>query len=162
MTKPWLPLEPDPLTTGPALTRFAVEAAERELGVMLPAAYVRTLEHCNGGFVIRGVFRTVFPTSWAEDHFEVTSVLGIGGVFGIDSTSDTSSKYLIAEWEYPEIGIVIAHTPSGGHDTVMLDYREAAPGQPCVVYVDEDRVPRKIAESFDEFAAGLTDALRAE
>ncbi len=162
MTKPWLPLKPDPLTTGPVLTRTAVEAAERELGVTLPESYIRTLERCNGGFVMRPVFRTAFPTSWAEDHFEVRSVLGIGGFFGIDSTSDTSSTYLAAEWQYPEIGVVVADTPSGGHDTVMLDYREVAPGRPSVVYVDEDRIPRKVADSFDEFAAGLTDALRRE
>lgn len=162
MTASWLLLEPDPLTTGPALTRAAVEAAERELGVTLPESYVRTLGRCNGGSVMRPVFRTAFPTSWAEDHFEVRSVLGIGGVVGIDSTSDTSSRYLIAEWEYPEIGVVIAHTPSGGHDTVMLDYREAAPGRPSVVYVDEDRIPRRVADSFEDFAAGLTDDLRVE
>jgi hypothetical protein len=51
---------------------------------------------------------------------------------------------------------VLTDTPSGGHDTVVLDYRNAEPGRPSVVYVDEDRIPRKIADSFEEFAEGLT------
>jgi hypothetical protein len=156
MVKPWIPLKPYSLYTGPALTRAAVEAAERELGVALPESYVLTLERCNGGLVLKPVFRTPFGTTWAEDHFEVNALLGIGGPCGIDSTSDASSDYLISEWEYPEIGIVLAGTPSGGHDTVMLDYRNAEPGRPSVVYVDEDRIPRKIADSFEEFAEGLT------
>lgn len=51
---------------------------------------------------------------------------------------------------------MLADAPSGGRDTVMLDYRNAEPGRPSVVYVDEDRIPRKIADSFEEFAEGLT------
>jgi hypothetical protein len=54
------------------------------------------------------------------------------------------------------VGIVICVTPSGGHDSVMLDYRACGPeGEPTVVYVDEDRVPRQVAESFEEFIVGL-------
>jgi hypothetical protein len=151
MKELWIRLEPDPSLTGPPLTRSAVAAAERELGVVLPASYIRTLQRCNGGLVLEPVVPTPFTTSWADDHFEVSAILGLGGRFGIDSTSETSSSYLIAEWEYPEIGIVIAETPSGGHDTVMLDYRDAEPGRPAVVYIDEDRIPRKVADSFDEF-----------
>ncbi|WTL18215.1 SMI1/KNR4 family protein [Streptomyces sp. NBC_01506] len=62
------------------------------------------------------------------------------------------SSYLIAEWEYPEIGVVICHTPSAGHDTVMLDYSVCGPeGEPAVAYIDEDRAPRRVAQSFEEF-----------
>jgi hypothetical protein len=39
---------------------------------------------------------------------------------------------------------------------VLLDYSESGPeGEPAVVYVDEDRVPRRIADSFDEFLQRL-------
>lgn len=66
------------------------------------------------------------------------------------------SRYLIAEWSYPDIGVVFAVCPSGGHDTVMLDYsRPAGDGEPTVAYIDEDRVPRTIATSFDDFVSGL-------
>lgn len=60
---------------------------------------------------------------------------------------------MIAEWGYPEIGIVVCVMPSGGHDAVMLDYRSQ--GEPSVVYVDEDREPRRVALNFEEFVAGL-------
>lgn len=46
----------------------------------------------------------------------------------------------------------------GGHDAVMLDYSGSGPaGPPRVVYVDEDRIPRELAPSFDEFLARLID-----
>jgi hypothetical protein len=38
----------------------------------------------------------------------------------------------------------------------MLDYSESGPdGEPSVVYVDEDRVPRRVAGTFAEFIALL-------
>ena len=46
--------------------------------------------------------------------------------------------------------------PSGGHDTVMLDYSDSGPaGPPRVAYVDEDRIPRQLTTSFDDFLATL-------
>jgi len=44
--------------------------------------------------------------------------------------------------------VVICDTPSAGHDTVMLDYTDCAvDGEPAVAYIDEDRVPRRVAAS---------------
>ena len=63
---------------------------------------------------------------------------------------------MIQEWGYPDIGLVVGVTPSGGHDTVMLDYRRCSPdGAPRVAYVDQDREARVIAESLDEFLETL-------
>ena len=40
----------------------------------------------------------------------------------------------------------------------MLDYSESGPqGEPAVSYIDEDRVPRRIADSFSEFIVGLAE-----
>ncbi|WP_433731846.1 SMI1/KNR4 family protein [Actinoplanes sp. CA-051413] len=95
---------------------------------------------------------TSFRTSWAADHFAVDVLLGIGYAEG----ADAQSAYLIAEWDYPDIGVVIGVTPSAGHDTVMLDYSGCGPaGEPAVVYVDEDRLPRRVADSFAQFMSGL-------
>lgn len=75
---------------------------------------------------------------------------GIDGVYG--------SRYLVVEWGYPDIGLVLCETPSGGHDTVMLDYRASGPlGEPRVAYVDEDRSDVVIAETFSDFIANLID-----
>lgn len=142
--------------TGPPLDADMLRRAEEDLGVRLPRSYVEALYKRNGGTPRRRCFPTIFPTSWASDHFEISGIKGIGGSWGIDSSSEAGSAYLIEEWEYPDVGVVICDMPSGGHDAVMLDYSELGPdGEPAVVYVDEDRTPRRIADSFAAFASRL-------
>jgi hypothetical protein len=148
--------EEDDFYTGPPLTEALILRAEEILGVHLPAVYVALLEQRNGGVPRRRCLRTDFATSWADGYFEVRALLGIGGERGIDSAQRHGSRYLIAEWGYPDIGVVICEMPSGGHDAVMLDYSACGPeGEPSVAYVDEDRIPRRVAESFPEFVVQL-------
>ncbi len=141
--------------TGPEITDRMVALAEDRLGVRLPDAYVRLLRVRNGGTTLRHCYAVPFPTSWADDHIDVGAILGVGGERGIDSDVGgmPRSPYMVAEWGYPPVGIVICDTPSGGHDTVMLDYTGGH--GPAVVYIDEDRVPRRIADTFEEFLANL-------
>lgn len=146
--------------TGPPLQDEMVRAAETSLGWKLPHSYVELLRHRNGGIPERRCFLTDFPTSWASDHFEISAIRGVGGDWGIDSASGLGSADLIAEWGYPAVGIVICDTPSAGHDTVMLDYSSGEDREPMVVYVDEDRVPRKIATSFEDFVERLVECRR--
>lgn len=97
-------------------------------------------------------YSTSFRTSWAADHFQVDVIMGIGYEHGVDS----QSAYLISEWGYPNVGVVIAVTPMAGPETVMLDYSGSRPdGEPAVVYVGNDNVPRPIADSFEEFMKGF-------
>jgi hypothetical protein len=141
--------------SGPELRVDMVEDAERALGVRLPAAYLAMLRVQNGGLLRKCRFDTSFPTSWADDHFEIEAVSGIGGTEGIDAAVG-GSRYLIEEWGYPAIGVVFAVCPSAGHDTVMLDYtRLGKDGEATVAYIDEDRVPRTIAASFEDFVTRL-------
>lgn len=121
-----------------------VAAAELSLGVKLPESYIQLLRMRNGGRPVNRRVCTPFRTSWSRDGFEIHSIIGIGSSLGIDG--EYGSRYMIAEWDYPDVGIVIASTPSAGHDTVMLDYSKG--GEPSVIYVDEDRVPRAIAPQF--------------
>ncbi|RPF21429.1 SMI1/KNR4 family protein [Myceligenerans xiligouense] len=142
--------------TGPDLTDGLVSAAEEKFGYCLPTSLVDLLYQCNGGVPAGTFFRMTTPTSWAPDHFEIDAILGIGGPRGFYNEDDTGSDYLIREWGYPPIGVVLCATPSGGHDTVMLDYRALGPaGEPAVAYIDEDRVPQKIADSFADFMTSL-------
>ncbi|GLW92705.1 SMI1/KNR4 family protein [Actinokineospora globicatena] len=144
------------LRTGPPVSDAMIRSAEVELGFSLPRSYVELIKQANGGLLRHRCFPVSFPTSWAPDHFEIRSLIGIGGERGIDA--QFGSKYMIEEWEYPDVGVVICDLPSGGHDTVMLDYRECGvTGEPAVVYVDEDRVPRRVAGTFAEFLAILRD-----
>jgi hypothetical protein len=141
--------------TGPRLDEALVRGAETALGVRLPRAYLEILAVRNGGTPRRKCVRTPFPTSWAPDHIKISGILGVGGEWGIDNPT-RGSAYLIAEWGYPDIGVVICDTPAAGPDTVMLDYSECGPtGEPSVAYIDEDRVPRRVADSFEAFLAAL-------
>jgi len=144
--------------TGEDVTDDMVATAEERLGVRLPRSYVDLLRLRNGGEPVRHCYPVKFPNSWAADHIDVGALLGIGnGEWSIDAKAYGErpfSAYLIDEWGYPAIGVVICSTPSGGHDTVMLDYSGDGE-EPSVVYVDEDRVPRRIAAAFDEFIANL-------
>ena len=143
--------------TGPALTAELVAQAERRLGYKLPRDYVKLLRLRNGGELRRQCFYTTFPTSWAPDHFAVEALRGVGGVWGIDSET-LGSHILVPEWDYPDVGVVLFETPSGGDDTVMLDYSSCGrQGQPAVVYVDEDRVPRRVSDSFSAFMGELRE-----
>lgn len=96
---------------------------------------------------------TDFETPWSPEGFEVKYILGVGFQDGIDG--EDGSAYLIDEWGYPEVGLVIGVTPSAGHDTVMLDYRNGR-NDPKVVYADEDRKPCEVARSFEDFLELLT------
>jgi hypothetical protein len=142
---------------GPSLTAELVAQAEVSLGVRLPEAYVSLLRVQNGGVPARRCLPMARPSSWAPDHIEVSELYGIGYDDGIDGRF--GSRYMVAEWGYPDIGIVVFDTPSAGHDTVMLDYRACGPtGEPRVAYVDEDRLPVVVAGSFAEFVAALVDS----
>jgi len=140
--------------TGLSLTSEMVREAEEKLGYTLPKTYVALLRERNGGGLLARCYPTPFPTSWADDHIQVDALLGLGGERGIDGPF--GSGYMIQEWGYPDIGIVAFDVPSGGHDAVLLDYSDCGlHGEPAVTYVDEDRVPRRVADTLADFIAGL-------
>jgi hypothetical protein len=127
-------------------------AAESRLGYRLPASYIELLKEKNGGQPLRASFRTTLAPAWAPDHLEIETFHGVGGENGIDRISE----YLIQEWGYPNIGIVLCGLPSGGHDVIMLDYSVCGPtGEPSVAYIDDERVVHKLANTFKEFADAL-------
>jgi hypothetical protein len=57
--------------------------------------------------------------------------------------------------------VVIAPTPSGGHDAVLLDYRDCGPaGEPRVILVETEGggpVVTVLAPDFASFVATLAD-----
>ena len=140
--------------TGPPLTDEMVEAAEFALGYKLPASYLRVLWLRNGGYPEKFCFPTTTPTAWANDHIQISTLYGVGANWGVER-----SFQIIRERGYPNVGIVIADTPTGCADGVMLDYRECgADGEPQVVYVEAgSSTVTFLAPSFEAFANGLVD-----
>jgi hypothetical protein len=145
--------------TGPTLTPDMIGAAEKKLNYKFPDAYVQMLHVKNGGSPKLKCCPTGDPR-WAMDHVEITGICGIGGAWGID-TDQRGSRFMIREWNYPDVGIFIAHCPSAGHDGVMLDYSECGPtGEPRVIHVDvegDEPQIRVLAADFETFVRGLVD-----
>lgn len=137
------------------LTEELLASVEEELGYKLPASYIALMRTQNGG-VPRS---TLFPAD--EDIYAVCSIAGIGRNKPYSLCGELGSRFMIEEWGYPDIGVVICDCPSGGHDLVMLDYRLCGPeGEPQVIHVSQGGgfEITFLAEDFETFVRGLVDA----
>lgn len=137
-----------------------IASVEEELGYKLPASYIALMKQQNGGIPRNTNFPTEEATSWAEDHIAITSIMGIGREKSYSLCGDTGSRFMIEDWGYPDIGIVICDCPSAGHDVVMLDYRACGPeGEPEVIHVDQegDYEITFLADNFETFIKGLVN-----
>lgn len=131
---------------------------ERELGYKLPASYIHFMQQQNGGIPANTCFPTQLATSWSDDHIAITGIMGIGKDKSYSLGGDFGSQFMIEEWGYPDIGVVICDCPSAGHDVVMLDYRACGPdGEPEVIHVDQesDYEITFLAPTFESFIKGL-------
>jgi hypothetical protein len=144
------------------ITPAVLRSVEKDLGFRLPRAYVELMRRSqNGGHPKRTAFPTKTPTSWAEDHIEITGFFGIGRKKPSSLLGAYGSRFAQTEIGYPTWGICICDCPSAGHDMVMLDYRACGPkGEPAVVHVDQelDFKVTKLAPDFDTFVRGLVDS----
>ncbi|MCM3340678.1 SMI1/KNR4 family protein [Paenibacillus sp. MER TA 81-3] len=135
-----------------------IASIEEELGYKLPSSYIALMKHRNGGIPNNTCFPTEDATSWAEDHIAITGILGIGREKSYSLCGDLGSQFMIEDWGYPDIGVVICDCPSAGHDVVMLDYRACGrDGEPEVIHVDQedDYEITFLAENFEAFISGL-------
>lgn len=142
------------------VTPSLVAEIEAELGVRLPASYVRLMSSQNGGIPVKTCFPTVEATSWARNHIAISGISGIGRGKRLSLCGPFGSRFMQSEWGYPTIGICICDCPSAGHDTVMLDYSECGPdGEPQVVHVDQEcgYAITFLAKDFETFVRGLVD-----
>ncbi|RKN84330.1 SMI1/KNR4 family protein [Paenibacillus ginsengarvi] len=135
-----------------------IASIEEELGYKLPADYIWLMQQQNGGIPANTCFPTAVPTSWAEDHVAITGIMGIGREKPYSLCGSLGSRFMLEDWGYPDIGVVICDCPSAGHDVIMLDYRVCGrDGEPAVVHVDQEADYRitALAPSFAAFIAGL-------
>lgn len=137
-----------------------IKSIEDELGYKLPDSYVYLMKLHNGGIPIYTCHQTKTPTSWAEDHIAIEGIMGIGRKKANSICGELGSQFMIDEWEYPDIGVVICDCPSAGHDVIMFDYRKCgSSGEPEVVHVDQefDYKITFLAKDFETFILGLVD-----
>lgn len=141
-------------------TTEMITSIEEELGYKLPADYIWFMQQQNGGIPVNTCFPTAMPTSWSEDHVSITGIMGIGREKAYSLCGSLGSSFMLEEWGYPNIGVVIADCPSAGHDVIMLDYRACgADGEPAVVHVDQeaDYYITFLAPNFATFIVGLVN-----
>lgn len=137
-----------------------ITSIEKELGYKLPSSYIELMKQQNGGVPKNTNFPTDEPTSWSEDHIAISGILGIGREKSYSLCGDMGSQFMIDEWGYPDIGVMICDCPSAGHDIVMLDYRACGrDGEPEVVHVDQedDYEITFLADNFEAFIKGLVN-----
>ena len=130
-----------------------IESIEKELGYKLPTSYIELVKIHNGG--------TPYATLFSNGKYAVY----ITGIYGTDKEKMNSlcgemgNELWINEWGYPNIGVAVADTISGGHHMVFLDYRECGKeGEPKVVLIDQEDGFKihPLADNFEEFIKGLT------
>ncbi len=139
-------------------TEELIASIEQELGYKLPASYIALMRTQNGGIPLKTAYPTEEPTSWAENHIAITGIMGIGRDKTYSLGGALGSAFMITEWGYPDLGIVLCDCPSAGHDVIMLDYRLCGPeGEPSVVHVDQedDYEITYLAPDFETFVRGL-------
>ncbi|MFD0294754.1 SMI1/KNR4 family protein [Streptomyces sp. NPDC127118] len=138
-----------------------IASVEEELGgYRLPDSYIALMTAHNGGIPTRDHFPMTEPTSWADDHIAITGIRGVGRTRPQSLGGEYGSRFWIDMWEYPDIGVYFADTPSAGHDMLALDYRACGRhGEPAVVHVDQegDFAITPVAENFEAFVTGLVD-----
>ncbi|ODH02839.1 SMI1/KNR4 family protein (plasmid) [Nostoc edaphicum CCNP1411] len=141
------------------VTYDLIEVVEKELGFKLPQSYIELMKTRNGGIPNKTFFATTEETIWG-DRIAIEGIFGIG----VDSSAfalcgNNGNHFWINEWGYPDFGVYICDTPSGGHDLIMLDYRKCGKnGEPEVAHVDQenDYKVTTIVKNFETFITGLT------
>lgn len=140
-------------------SRELIASLEEELGgYRLPSSYLALMNAHNGGAPARFCFPVPDPASWADDHIEISGIRGVGRTRPQSLGGEFGSRFWIEMWEYPDIGVYFADTPSAGHDMLALDYRACGrQGEPTVVHVDQedDFAITLVAENFEAFITGL-------
>jgi hypothetical protein len=133
--------------TGPPLTAAAVRKAEKQFGYKLPEAYLRLLRIRNGGSPRKPYFHIDGLAGWSAGYFRINRLRGIGHKDWSIDTNDMGDNY-------PDIGLIIGDTPSGGHDAVMLDYSQCGPkGEPRVVHAVQGCHASEVTVLATDFAA---------
>ncbi|MEZ0113491.1 hypothetical protein ABH920_007521 [Catenulispora sp. EB89] len=142
-------------------SRELIASLEEELGgYHLPDSYIALMNAHNGGVPTRVCFPMAEPTDWAESYLEISGIRGIGRTRSQSLGGEFGSRFWIEMWQYPDIGVYFADTPSAGHDMLALDYRACGKhGEPTVVHVDQehDFAITSVAENFEAFVMGLVD-----
>lgn len=143
---------------GKTPTEEEIKQAEATLGYKLPESYKTLIKKHNGGRLEKDTFDNPLQTNWTSTSFNAYSIYGIDPSKEYSLLGDMGNHFWIDQWDYPEIGLVIADTFTAGHDMIFLDYTDCgADGEPCVVHVNQENnfEITYLADTFSDFVKGL-------
>ena len=106
----------------------------------------------------RSFHKTESPTIWSDKGAAIEGFYAIGEDTTYSLLGGFGSRFRIEDWNYPDIGVYIADTPTAGHDMIALDYRFCGPeGEPAVVHVAQEDwfAITFVAKDFETFINGL-------
>jgi len=128
-----------------------IQKVETEFGYKLPASYISFMKQHNGGILKKRHFKVDESTS-----IELEGFISLGETVTHSILGQFGSAFWIDDWEYPNIGIYICDTSSGGHDMICLDYSKQK-REPEVVHIDQSENYKitVLAENFEEFIRKL-------
>ena len=150
---------------GKPVTDEDFEKVEKELGYRLPESYKALMRIQNGGELRKNNFEGPFKRNWTSGSFDAEYISGVDSSKRYSLCGEFGSKFWIEEWKYPNIGIAICGTSSGGHDMIFLDYSDCGQeGEPCVVHIDQEGGYEitYLADNFKDFVDGLFTSLDDE
>lgn len=134
------------------------ERVEQALGYRLPDSYKALMKMHNGGLLAKNTFNNPLQCDWTPSTYNVASIFGVDASKSYSLCGNMGSRFWIEEWGYPDLGIAICDTISGGHNIIFLDYSDCGPqGEPCVVEINQERNYEitYLADHFKEFISGL-------
>ena len=139
-------------------TETDIQQTETTLGFRLPKSYKDLIKQRNGGLLTKCIFMNPMQRDWWPNSFSVESIYGIDSDKPYSLCGKMGSRFWIDEWGYPDLGVAICGTMSGGHDMIFLDYSDCgSKGEPCVVHIDQESNYEitYLADCFDDFVRGL-------
>lgn len=143
---------------GEAPSEADFERVEQALGYRLPDTYKALMIMHNGGLLAKKTFENPLQRDWTPSTYSVESIFGVDASKSYSLCGNMGSRFWIEEWGYPDIGIAICDTISGGHNMIFLDYSDCgAQGEPCVVEIEQESDYEIIylADNFKEFVSEL-------
>ena len=111
--------------------------------------------------LLRNACPNPMQRDWMTAAFSVESIYGVDCSKPYSLCGSRGSRFWMEEWGYPEIGIAIGDTISGGHQMIFLDYSDCGPeGEPCVVSIDQESHYEisYVADNFADFIRSLAPA----
>ncbi len=140
-----------------------IRSVEEALGFKLPHSYVELMKMHNGGMLNRCWYPIRFPAETYADYIQITHFLGIGRDAPYSLCGRFGSEFLLEGRDALKgAGVAFANCISPSRGLILLDYRNAGDGEPCVTFVNSQTGEESVvAANFELFIRSLKTSLEA-